>query len=377
MLVSLATAQKECYSKIRQTKYTRRAGGKLIGNRLKLGRQANALSLQELADALEEVGYKITRAALSKYERGDTVPGSAFLSVLAQVLDLDESFFFREEWPGFQIRLFQSREMIPKQESELMAYLQMNLEQRLYIDKLLDIHPPAFTYTQITPSPHRYQEEVEALTMRLREQWGNRDQVIASVCGLLEGSGWYVFEIPALFGAGTVSGIEVSSGRPFLAFSQSETVDDLRFNILKEVAGVYLRCDDSALFDEMCCCFSRAMLFPRCRVEAEFSGYKEAPAYWTLALLKRRYGLSKIQIRMRLRDLELFGLSKPNSSAKTAERVQARKLMDSKSEPLYFYENPANFKIRVIEARHQGLITQREAAYMLPRQYTQISTWDE
>lgn len=337
----------------------------MLGDRLKLGRLANALSLQDLSDALLEYNYPITKAALSKFEIGKLVPNETCIEALCKVMNLDKSFFESDGWPGFGMEFFKKVDLINKSAGELNAYLQIQLEQRLLIDKLLDITPPPFQREVIAPDPEKYQEDIDHLAETLRHRWGNWDQPVSSFCTILENNGWYVFELPALFGVKSICGIETSSGRPFLAFSYSNSIDDTRFAMLRELGHAYIQCEDESLLQEMTGAFARALLLPRENIKHEFSYLSDTPDYLTLTLLKRRYGMSRIQIRMRLRDLGLYYGPLKNAS-KTIARIQNRKLIDSKTEPLYFNEIPANFMLRVMEAKRRGCITRSTALSMLP-----------
>lgn len=337
----------------------------MLGDRLKLGRLANALSLQDLSDALLEYNYPITKAALSKFEIGTLVPNETCMAALCGVMNLDQSFFESEGWPGFGMEFYRKVDLINKSAGELNAYLQIQLEQRLIVDKLLGIEPPPFQRTLISPDPSNYQEEIDELAEELRRRWGNMNQPVASFCTMLENDGWYVFELPGLFGVKSMCGVETSTGRPFLAFSYANSIDDTRFDMLRELGCAYIHCEDKTLLHEMTGAFSRALLLPRANVKQEFSYMSQVPDYLTLTLLKRRYGMSRIQIRMRLRELGLYYSPLKNAS-KTIARIQTRKLFDSKTEPLYFNEIPANFILRVMEAKNRGVITRSAALSMLP-----------
>ena len=341
----------------------------MIGDRIKLARLAAPLSLQELADSLEDNGYKITRAALSKYETGKIPPNEPFLSAVAKLLGLDKCVFQSDMWPEVNIKLFGELDLIPKQTSELMAHLQLKLEQHLHLDEILNIPKREFVPQIISPARDQFQTEIDSLTEYVREQWGNKNQVIASVCGMLESNGWYVFEIPSLFGVNSVSGIETNSGKPFLAFTYAPTVDDTRFNILKEAALAFIRCEDKELLEEMCCCFSRAMLLPKSEIMNEYSDLQEEPDRWALFLLKQRYGISRIQIKERMQELGIYTAEGPKKTMKNIRYIQSRKLQDSKSDLLCFFENPINFKVRVREAKRRGLITQAYASSVVNIRY--------
>lgn len=343
----------------------------MIGDRIKLARLANALSLQDLADALEEEGLKITRAALSKFETGKLTPNNMWLDAMARVFTFDKCFFFREDYPDIDIHFFQEQNTIQKRESELQAYLQIKLEQQILVDRLLQTQYEPFAPQQISPEFDTCQTAIDALTQTLREQWGNRSQPISSVTGILESNGWYVFEIPPLFEIEAVAGIERNTMRPFLCFSYDENTDKTRFNILKSVGYAFISGQSPEELEEMCCKFSRAVLLPAQAISHELIS-SFSPDYWPLTLLKRRYGIAKVQMRMRFRDLDLYERMSMKNPSRTVERIQSRKLMEARLEQLYFYEIPVDFYLKVIAAQRKGLLTPNEANFMLPKQITQV-----
>ena len=59
----------------------------MIGDRVKQARLLASLTQQELADQLGELGYQVTKAAISKYENNKSVPPAQFLLSATTVLD--------------------------------------------------------------------------------------------------------------------------------------------------------------------------------------------------------------------------------------------------------------------------------------------------
>lgn len=347
----------------------------MIGNRIKLARLANSLSLQELADALEERGYKITRAALSKFETGKLVPSPALIRLLAHTLGVGIGFFSWEEWPDFGIQLFREKEDLqPKQLTELNAFLQIKLEQTLHINSLLKIAPEPFAFDPTPLPPGSFQPQLDRMVNGLRTRWGNASQPLASVCAMLENNGWCVFELPDIFGTSAVCGRETSSGIPFLAFSHIGTIDDTRCRMLRELSYAYISCGEKEAMYDMAGAFSRAMLLPSACVQEEFDGVTTAPDQTTLTLLKRKYGIPKIQIRMRLREQGLF--YSPMSAPKIIEAIQARKLSESKLEVMSFLELPSRLTMNILRARQLELLTQEDADSMLPIQYASGASYN-
>lgn len=345
----------------------------MIGNRLKTARLANALSLQDLSDALEERGYQITRAALSKFETGKLVPSDTLLQLIARTLGIGVNYFYWDEWPNFGIQLFRDMDIAPKQSSELYAFLQVKLEQVLQIDKLLGVKRDAFHYSPAKLNAVNHQQEIDALAQTLRTVWGNANQPLASVCSALEDSGWIAFELPNIFETSSVCGIETSTGAPFIAFSRTGTVDEVRQRILSELSYAYLSADDQTDTASMDIsgAFARAVLLPKATIESLFLKNDIAPDSIVQTILKRKYGISKIQVRMRFRELGMFYT--PMSSPKILESIQARKLAESRMENLLFREVPTLFTLEVLEAKRLGYLTEEVADSMLPVSLTHTS----
>lgn len=63
----------------------------LFGKRLKLARQKEGLSLDELVNKIDK---KVSKQALSKYERGEMMPSSDVLGLLIDALNTTLGFLF-------------------------------------------------------------------------------------------------------------------------------------------------------------------------------------------------------------------------------------------------------------------------------------------
>jgi len=64
---------------------------KIFGLRLKSARLMNILSLQGLADKIEN---RVTKQSLSKYEQGQVIPDSAMLGILSDALQVRPDYFY-------------------------------------------------------------------------------------------------------------------------------------------------------------------------------------------------------------------------------------------------------------------------------------------
>jgi transcriptional regulator with XRE-family HTH domain len=344
----------------------------MIGARLRLGRIANSLSLQDLADILTEMGEPITKAGLSKYETDKVIPNDKMLGKIAQIMDLDVSFFFKDDYPDYHISTARAYEALPKQAAEFDAFLQITLEQHFEIDQLLGC-----LQTSRLPDPIKVKAGddavVEAFVQNLRQLWHVSEQPISSVVELLEDNGFYVFELPESFGISCIAGTVIENGHPFLGYTRQQFVDDIRLYILRELGYLFIHCDDEDTHAHMSRLFARSFLLPSKRLIEDVGDDYHTPTFWELTILKQKYGISKYEIRHRLKDVGLVQKDAAVENMRKKNYSPARRKLDSSREVLNFSESPVRFRLKVLLAYKKKLITNSEAAALLPSQYIQLS----
>lgn len=347
----------------------------MIGTRLKLGRLSNSLSLQDLADILIEMGNPITRAGLSKYETDKVIPNEKILSEIAQIMDLDLSFFYKDGYPDYHCKPVREYPNIPKLTSEFDAFLQITLEQHFEIDALLHSFEPAHLPARISVSEGDDQIVCD-FAQQLRQDWGLPSHPISSVVNLLEDQGFYIFRIPDNFDIPCAAGIVEESGKPFLCYTGTDLVDDTRLMILRELAYFFFESDDTELLAHMSRVFARAMLMPKEPLLLDIGTDYCEPTFWELTLLKQKYGISKVEIRRRIRDIGLLPMDPATESLRKKNYISARRKLDSSRDILKFSESPIRFRLKVLLAYKKKLISKSLAASLLPKQYIQMNTWD-
>lgn len=347
----------------------------MIGTRIKLGRMSNKLSLQDLADILTELGDPITRAGLSKYETEKVVPNEHIVSQFADIMDLDISYFYKEGFPNYKINYVKTYESLPKNVSELDAYLQITLEQYISIYGLFPQES-----SPVIPTPmllgENEDDRVMALADRLRQEWQIPSRPISSVVSLLEDVGFYVFELPEIFRQPCICGVIEDTGRPFVGFTRAELVDETRLLILRELALFYLDCKDPELLAHYCRVFARAMLLPKEELISDVGLDYSSPNFWELTLLKQKYGISKVEIRHRMNDIHIFTADTREEVFRRKNYMSAKRKLDSTKDALLFSETPSKFRLKVLMAYKKKLISRSLAASLLPKQYIQMNSWD-
>lgn len=326
----------------------------MLSNRIKLVRQANRLSLQQLADNLSASGGEITRAALSNYETGKFVPSPPMLARISKELGVPVDYFERPDWENFSIELFVPPDSVPLRMQELTAYIQIELERYAKLDQVLGIR--SLWQAPKREAFHSYDAaRVESLAQRVRDRWDMGSYPISSVCNLLEAHGIYVLSIPSLFGIENLSGYERSSGQPFIFYTANAFVDEFRSDLLTELGRFFISAD-ALCAQEVLLHFARALLMPAASIFSDFGDSRKDISYEEITIAKQKYGISRRAIVHRLRELNII----------TAEfyanyclylRQHSFLLRDSNmSAPLQIYEAPMMYNMKYARAVAEGLM---------------------
>lgn len=329
----------------------------MVGNRLKLIRQANALSLQELSELLVGSDLPIKRAALSHYELGITDPSPAALEILARKLGTTPGFFKKPDWADIRFTLFMPLEIPSKYETALFSYLQIELEKMLHIEKLLQVKQP-FPLPEKVSIRAGQDFLAEELAEKMRQTYGLGRMPISSVCTMLESNGWHIIELPETFGPLCVSGYEHSQELGFILHQPLYVIDDFRMSLLKTVGYACLVGETPQHTDQLTDRFSRAMLFPRDLVCMEFGPPRAEVSIAELTFMKQKYGISKRAIMRRLEELGLISRAYYDSFEDLMRLHGFPRRKKIMSETLNFYENPTLPSMRILEAQARGLLTQ-------------------
>lgn len=335
----------------------------MVGNRLKLIRQANGLSLQDLSDLLAGSSLQIGRAALSHYETGNTVPSADALKVLARKLGTTISFFQMPDWDDISFCIFSPNAgWTQKAETTMLSFVQIELEKMLYIDQLLSIHD-VFQLPEKVVIKKGEEAKVEKVSIALREKYGLGIMPISSVSNTLESMGWKTIEMSA--GSPFVSGYEKSSSTAFILYPALFVIDDFRTSLLETIGYAYLEGEDTEHTQTLVRRFARSMLFPADMVTKEFGGPRKFVSLSELALAKQKYGISKRSVMSRLLELEIITQEYYDSFEDLMKLHGFPKRKQIQSEYLMFYENPSTLTMRVLEAQSRGLISKEKVDSLL------------
>jgi Zn-dependent peptidase ImmA (M78 family)/DNA-binding XRE family transcriptional regulator len=217
----------------------------MIGNRLKVAREAAGLSLRELEDALQK---QVTAQAIGKYERDEMMPSSPVLLKLAEVLEVSPEYLLSAqevELAGVDFR--KSDAAGAKEERAVAARVLDHVERYLQIEDLVPgqdslwVKPERQSFTISTI------EEAEDAADALRQLWKLGIDPIPMMAELLEEHG---IKVVALDLPETVSGSKAyvkrtgSSDVPVIVVNSNHNGERQRFTLAHELAHLILEFTD-------------------------------------------------------------------------------------------------------------------------------------
>lgn len=326
----------------------------MIGNRIRLARMANGLSLQQLSDCMKKRGVAFTKTSLYNYESNITIPNEQILDTFADVLGVNKHFFTHDTPKDFSFHLNSDLGSVESRRQEILSYIQIQLE---YLISVLDTarEAPFSEMGMPEQTSVNTNDEAEAVADSLRKLWSIGDLPIASVCSLLEHNGWFLFELPELFNWDYISGVEASHNIHFIFFSRDYHVDELRMGLLKEF-GKHLMSYPPSMEEELLGTFASSLLFSHTAVMQDVGAHRTVIDRDELKCLKQKYGISRIEM---LKRLEYCGVISSQTHYEIAQRLNqsyfiARSYLHIVH--LNFFEEPTRINLLVRRILAEGKI---------------------
>ncbi len=279
-----------------------------FGARLILARKMAGMSLQDLANALEN---KVTKQSLNKYELGLMKPTGELLSLLSKVLSVKPDFFLRKGIVELGEISFRKRTDLLKKDEEAVVE-----KARDYVERYLEIEA-ILGQDQKFDNPIKLRnihtkEQVEEAARQLREIWELGSNPIPNLVEMLELRGIKVFlvdDVDQIDGFATITG----NGIPLVVVNvKDKSIERIRFTTIHELAHLLLHFTEEVAADKrqieiLCHCFASCFLIPSEKLKAMLGGQKRTYiAIKELIAIKEYYGISIRAILHRLAELEVI-----------------------------------------------------------------------
>jgi Zn-dependent peptidase ImmA (M78 family) len=338
----------------------------MIGQRLKLARSSAGLSLRSLE---VKIGNRVTAQAIGKYERNESVPGSAVLIALASALDVSVDYLVGDQEMVLEAVEFRKKKPTSRrEESQVEAKVLHLLEQYLMIEELL--HLPSVEWHSPREAPYpvkRDVSEADRAARSLRDHWGLGNDPIPNLVELLEEQGIKVLSVDLTSIDGLTAHVR-RAGKgtvPVIVVNRKEWGERQRFTLAHELGHMVM--DVAAKLDEEKAAhrFAGAFLMPADALWAEIGKHRKAIGWGELFALKQLFGASVQAITYRCKDLGIFSATLFRRLFNDFDRFGWRS--PPYEEPLAREkgEEPKRFERLTFRALAEGAISEAKAAELL------------
>ena len=335
----------------------------MLGNRIKLARNATGLSQRALAEACG-----VSAMAISKYERGTSVPSSKVLIALAKALDVRTEYFFRSREVELEKLEFRKHSRLPsRQEKRVLADAREQMERWLALEDILPGDSVGkFKVPQQVPGSISSGDEIERVAMAVRNSWQLGTEPIIDLTEVLEENGLKVL-LSKHARARDFDGLTAEAdGHTVILVGSQLPGDRQRFTMAHELGHLILagRLNDALARDEERACnrFAGAFLVPEPEVLKALGKSRTWLEPRELWLLKQQWGLSMGGWTYRAADL---GIINRNILGKFWGLMRKHGWHAQEPDPQFPSESPRRFERLVFHALGEQLIGESKAAELL------------
>lgn len=275
-----------------------------IGGRLLSARKMAGLSMEKLAVA---AGRKVSKQAISKYERGIMKPGSEVLLALAKPLGVKVEYFLRPRNLRITGLEFRKKSRLTAGEQDRIKYRTMDfLEKYLELEDILG-GVPNFV-NPVSNQRISLNQDIERAAEDIRKAWNLGEAPIPQLTELLEDHGIKIFEVDAGTDFDGLSGFAGEERIPFIAIYKGAGLVRKRFTMAHELAHLLLAFPPGKKqsSEKLCHAFAGALLLPERVIREELGGRRRRITEWELKKLKGIYGISMQAIMARALSLDII-----------------------------------------------------------------------
>jgi Zn-dependent peptidase ImmA (M78 family)/transcriptional regulator with XRE-family HTH domain len=336
----------------------------MIGQRIKQARLAAGLSLDRVVSLLAGGGTALTKAALSKYERGISIPRASLLHVLAKALHVAPDFFLREHRAAVVWCAYRRRSRLgAKDRDRIEAIAEEKVDSFIWLRDALSMDRPKSFPSRI---PVTTPEAAEGAAMQLRSAWGLGDLPVENLTETFEDSDGIAVDLTdEREDFDGMAGV-ANEAYPVLVTRHDVATDRKRFTMGHELGHLVMDTGEAATVrdaERLCDRFAGAFLVPRTVAYRELGNKRSHLSLPELVLLKEKHGLSVQAWLYRARDLGIIEEGHFNTLfvGISAMGLRKRELGECRG-----CERPARFELMVRRALAEGLIDREQAMRWCP-----------
>lgn len=336
----------------------------MICQRIRQARTVSGLSQDEVVQGLSERGIPLTKAALSKYERGASVPRATLLKHLGAVLHVPAEYFLREPTVSVEWLAFRKRASIGEREQErVQAIAVERVESFVRLKECLSIDPVSKFPSR---EPVATLEEADQAAEKLRISWKLDDLPVESMTEVIEDHDGIVVELAG--SENSVDGLAgIANGCHAVVVVDPDVSDDRkRFTLAHELGHLMMDTSSVASLsgqEKLAHRFASAFLVPAAVARRELGAKRTRLSFDELKLLKEKHGLSMQAWIFRALDTGIIDEQHFRSLFDQMSRFGWRR-----TEPVQYKgrEIPQRFRQMILRGLAEGILDQNQAITWLP-----------
>ena len=279
-----------------------------MGQRIKVSRRAEGLSLRDLQARIDN---RVTAQAISKYERGESMPSSGVLIALANALGVSVAYLASESTISLEAVDYRRKRLTSRrEEAQVEAKVLDLLERYLTVEEILGLPTVSRDLPRDAPWPARRDlTEAEQAAHGLRVHWGLGIDPIPNLVELLEERGIKVLSMPLANIDGLTAGVrrEDRSVASVIVINRRDWGERQRFTAAHELGHMVLDVSPKIDDEKAAHRFAGAFLMPAETLRAEIGKYRQSIGWRELFDLKAIFGVSVQALTYRCKDLGIFG----------------------------------------------------------------------
>jgi len=341
-----------------------------FAERLKSARLMNGLSLQGLADKIEN---RVTKQSLSKYEQGQVIPDSIMLGILSDALQVRPDYFHASTAVEFgEIEFRKLQDYPAKERDRIVEIAKDELRRYLELEEILGIETTF--HNPLADLGINSQEDIESAAEKLRDYWKLGRGAIANVIELLEDNHIKVVELESSEEFDGFCTWVNEKRIPLIVLNKAkfkEKLDRKRFTAFHELAHLLLNVNHlpEKVKEKFCHAFATAMLIPEDTLRKELGGKRSKLSFHELTAMKQQYGISMQALVYRAKDLQLISDNYFRQFYATFNQLGYRK-----NEPVAYEgaENSNRFSQLLFRALAENFISISKAASLKNQKLAQF-----
>ena len=331
-------------------------------SRLKAIRVARGLTLDQLSDSM---GGVVTKQALSKYERGASVPSPRVLIALARALRVKAIDLATDPATEVRVLAFRKRSAFSKTAQQTIeSQVALDLERRAELQELVDQRCAGDM--PLRAFPVGTLDEVESAAEALRDHWSLGRDPLNQMVDVLEDHCFHVMGVDApeqFDGMSAVAEIDGEAVAVAVVSRNGVCRERQRLSLGHELGHLVMAPQDQVDEEKAVSRFSSAFLAPRETLLREVGARRTDVMSAELLILKRRFGMSLAALVYRLHDLGVLSDRYYQEWWRYISRMGWRKTEPDETPA----EEPRWLMQSTLRAVSEGLISEEYAESLLGR----------